>query len=191
MKTNLLSTVPTVWSELGHSLRWSLLYQEVLQNKASVLVLDISLCQLKMVLGLLRLPKKKNFPCKVIDRVGGETWQWGWLLMGIGKHSQASGCFWAAGIFVRLSEKSWHGQNIWASWQRFDCRYGKWNIIATWLQNTCWKETGERLFAVLMRHEKAKNCQRLRRPVKFNLHWCAWRAGAKDHCFKPSFAYYP
>jgi DNA-binding NarL/FixJ family response regulator len=63
MKT-LLSTVPQ-FEVVGHSLDGSLLYQEVLQNKASVLVLDINM-PVKDGIEVVKEFSKKGFPCKVI-----------------------------------------------------------------------------------------------------------------------------
>ena len=60
----LLSTIPG-FSVVGTSLNGTTIYEEVVQNKADVLVLDISMPE-KDGIQVLKEFSKKGFPCKVI-----------------------------------------------------------------------------------------------------------------------------
>nr|WP_315142136.1 response regulator transcription factor [uncultured Flavobacterium sp.] len=60
----LLSTIPR-FSVVGTSLNGTTIYEEVVQNKADVLVLDISMPE-KDGIQVLKEFSKKGFPCKVI-----------------------------------------------------------------------------------------------------------------------------
>jgi DNA-binding NarL/FixJ family response regulator len=63
MKT-LLQTVPN-FEVVGHSLDGSSIYDDVIQNKATVLVLDINM-PIKDGIEVVKEFSKKGFPCKVI-----------------------------------------------------------------------------------------------------------------------------
>jgi DNA-binding NarL/FixJ family response regulator len=63
MKT-LLQTVPN-FEVVGHSLDGSSLYDDVVQNKATILVLDINM-PIKDGIEVVKEFSKKGFPCKVI-----------------------------------------------------------------------------------------------------------------------------